>query len=103
MRGDSVAVMPDKTPGRKKTSSKKTVKPPIPIDGGASPASPTPVMTGETGDNAPSNDRFPEIQGEIRQRAYELYEARGRQEGFQEEDWIRAETEILAKYRGKSA
>ena len=58
---------------------------------------------GGIGDNAASNDRFTEIQGEIRQRAYELYEARGRQEGFQEEDWIRAETEILARYRGKSA
>ena len=63
---------------------------------------PTPVLGGE-GDNAASNDRFPGIQEEIRQRAYELYEARGRQEGFQEEDWIHAETEILAKYRGKSA
>lgn len=95
--------MAEKIPGRKKANSKKTVTSPIPIDAGASPGSPTPVMTGGAGDNAASNDRFPGIQEEIRQRAYELYEARGRQEGFQEEDWIRAETEILARYRGKSA
>ena len=95
--------MAEKTPGRKKASSKKTAKPPIPIDGGASAVAPAPVMLSSEGDNAASNERFPGIQEEIRQRAYELYEARGRQEGFQEEDWIRAETEILAKYRGKSA
>lgn len=95
--------MAEKTPGRKKASSKKTAKPPIPIDGGASAVAPAPVMVGGEGDNAASNERFPGIQEEIRQRAYELYEARGRQEGFQEEDWIHAETEILARYRGKSA
>ena len=31
---------------------------------------------------------------EIRRRAYELYEERGRQDGFAEEDWIRAEEEV---------
>src|SRR5215469_15830885 len=101
MRGDFLAVMAEKTPGRKKANSKKTVTPPIPIDSAASPVSPNPVMTAGAGDNAALSDRFPGFQEEIRQRAYELYEARGRQEGFQEEDWIRAETEILARYRAK--
>jgi hypothetical protein len=43
-------------------------------------------------------------QEEIRIRAYELFEQRGRQEGFHDEDWSRAEAEVMAKYRrGKSA
>ena len=32
-------------------------------------------------------------------RAYELFEQRGRLEGSHEEDWARAEAEVLAKYR----
>ncbi len=31
---------------------------------------------------------------EIRQRAYELFEARGGEEGHELEDWLRAEEEI---------
>jgi hypothetical protein len=46
----------------------------------------------------------PGIQEEIRQRAYELYEERGRQDGFHVEDWSRAETEVLSRFhREKSA
>lgn len=33
---------------------------------------------------------------EIRRRAYELYEQRGRQDGGAEQDWIRAEQEVVA-------
>jgi len=44
------------------------------------------------------------IEEEIRIRAYQLFEERGRQEGQHHEDWVRAETEIRAKYqRAKSA
>jgi len=39
------------------------------------------------------------IQEEIRIRAYELFEQRGRLEGFHHDDWARAEAEVLAKYR----
>lgn len=39
------------------------------------------------------------IEEEIRIRAYELFEQRGRLEGFHDEDWARAEAEVLAKYR----
>jgi hypothetical protein len=39
------------------------------------------------------------IEEEIRIRAYELFEQRGRQEGFHDEDWARAEVEVVAKYR----
>jgi hypothetical protein len=36
----------------------------------------------------------PKIEEEIRQRAYELFNARGRQDGYELEDWLRAEEEI---------
>jgi len=40
----------------------------------------------------------------IRHRAYELFELRGRRDGFHDEDWARAEAEILAEFeREKSA
>jgi hypothetical protein len=36
---------------------------------------------------------------EIRQRAHELYEERGREPGYAEQDWLRAEAEVLTRYR----
>jgi len=36
---------------------------------------------------------------EIRRRAHELYEDRGREPGYAEQDWLRAEAEILARRR----
>ena len=48
-------------------------------------------------DHRPSGDQ--RIEEEIRIRAYELFEQRGRLEGFHDEDWARAEAEVLAKYR----
>jgi DUF2934 family protein len=38
-----------------------------------------------------------ELENEISQRAYELYEARGREDGHEQEDWLRAEEEITGK------
>ena len=35
---------------------------------------------------------------EIAKLAYSLYEARGRQEGHQLEDWLRAEQELVRHY-----
>jgi len=44
------------------------------------------------------------MEEEIRVRAYQLFEERGRQEGYHHDDWVRAEAEIRAKYqRAKSA
>ena len=37
------------------------------------------------------------IEEEIRQRAYELFEARGGQDGYELEDWLRAEEEITGR------
>ena len=36
---------------------------------------------------------------QIRQRAYQLYEARGREDGHEQDDWLQAEVEILAVQR----
>jgi hypothetical protein len=38
-------------------------------------------------------------QDRTRERAYELYEIRGRGPGQEEEDWLRAEKEILTRQR----
>ncbi len=38
-----------------------------------------------------------ELEYQIRRRAYELYEERGREDGHHEEDWLRAEEEIRGK------
>jgi hypothetical protein len=34
---------------------------------------------------------------QIRLRAYQLYEARGREDGHEIDDWLRAEAEIMQK------
>ena len=44
-----------------------------------------------------------ELEHQIRLRAYELYEERGRQDGHEEEDWLRAEEEITQKKAGTIA
>ena len=38
-----------------------------------------------------------ELEYQIRRRAYELYEERGREDGHELEDWLRAEEEIREK------
>lgn len=38
-----------------------------------------------------------ELENQISLRAYELYEARGREDGHEQEDWLRAEEEITRK------
>jgi len=35
-----------------------------------------------------------QIQGQIRQRAYEMYELRGREDGDDLDDWLIAESEV---------
>ena len=43
------------------------------------------------------------LEDEIRRRAYEIFEERGRTPGDEHEDWLRAEREVLARYRQQSA
>lgn len=40
---------------------------------------------------------------QIRRRAYELFEQRGYQHGFAEQDWLQAESEILAHRPSRTA
>jgi hypothetical protein len=38
-----------------------------------------------------------ELEAKIRERAYQLYQERGSVAGFEHEDWLRAEREVLAR------
>lgn len=38
-----------------------------------------------------------DLQQKVRQRAYELYELRGREEGHDWDDWLKAESEVTGK------
>jgi len=42
-------------------------------------------------------------QGRVAQRAYELYEQRGRQEGQDLEDWLNAESQMLGRATQRQA
>ena len=44
--------------------------------------------------NNPRMQAHPNLEEEIRRRAYELYEERGREHGHDLDDWVRAEAEI---------
>jgi hypothetical protein len=86
--------MAGKTPGapRKTTSKKSTAKQASAV---------TPISQGN---GVPISSLPEDIQEQIRARAYELYEARGRQEGFHDQDWAQAEAEVMSRYhREKSA
>jgi hypothetical protein len=116
--------MAGKTPGTpRKSSSKKTsskqAQSATPISQGknvtpesnVTPISVTPISvtpSSHGNGNMAENKKYahlePGIQEEIRHRAYELYEERGRQDGLHDEDWSRAETEVLSRFqREKSA
>ncbi len=52
----------------------------------------------------PSDHETLTMEGQIRQRAYELYEQGGRRDGRHLEDWIQAEDEVRNKLGlGKAA
>ena len=44
-----------------------------------------------------------ETQEQIRQRAYELYEARGKGDGHELDDWLKAESEVTGKAKVMAA
>lgn len=86
------------TPRKSTSSRKNTVTQ-------SSPVTPIRESNGTTEENGASQLQ-PGIQDEIRTRAYELYLERGGEDGFDQQDWSRAEAEILSKYqrqREKSA
>jgi Protein of unknown function (DUF2934) len=58
-----------------------------------------PKKPSATAINAPQ-----ELEHQIRERAYELYEARGGEDGHDEEDWLRAKEELtIKKFRTATA
>ena len=50
---------------------------------------------------SPKPDLPSNAEERIRRRAYELYEQRGRVDGFALDDWLQAEAEILGKQTGQ--
>ena len=65
-------------------------------------------MTSHTPTKTPTSvqreNPVPNVEDEIRRRAYELYEQRGREDGHDMDDWLRAEEEIKrARSRGVAA
>jgi hypothetical protein len=51
----------------------------------------------------PTNRAPINLEGQIRNRAYELYLQRGTASGSEAEDWLNAEREILQRYHQQSA
>ena len=52
---------------------------------------------GEWGREANTDGRRPPTHDEIAQLAFSLYESRGRQDGHDIEDWLRAEHELVGR------
>jgi hypothetical protein len=55
-------------------------------------------ITGERGIGKYTGRRPSPTQGEIAQLAFTLYDSRGRQDGHDIEDWLRAEQELVRHY-----
>jgi len=47
--------------------------------------------------NANSEESAVDLEEQIRRRAYELYERRGREAGHETEDWLQAEAELASE------
>ncbi len=60
-----------------------------------SSSDPTPIT--------PRSQKPAELEDEIRRRAYELYEQRGRVDGYDLDDWLQAEAEVLSVQSRKTA
>lgn len=55
-------------------------------------------IVGEMGVGQYTGARFSPTREEIAQLAYSLYESRGRRDGHDVEDWLRAELELFHHY-----
>jgi len=51
----------------------------------------------------PTSQQPAELEDEVRRRAYELYEQRGRVDGYELDDWLQAEAEVLSVKSWKTA
>jgi hypothetical protein len=95
---DSMATKSTRKPRKAQSSKQGTAQPKSTV---------TPITQSGNGTETSSrgfHSLDQRIEEEIRIRAYEFFEQRGRKEGFHDEDWARAEAEVVAKYqRDKSA
>ena len=57
----------------------------------------SPKALSSTVSMVPTDLAAPAIEEEIRLRAYELYEQRGRLPGYENEDWLEAERQVLGR------
>ena len=91
-----------KTPRTPVTENKQVI--PMP-EATTSVAAPARKAKNSTPSSVSLNPPTPiDIEAQIRQRAYELYVERGRMDGFENEDWIKAEQEIRGRLsRAQSA
>ncbi len=53
--------------------------------------------------NPPTEESAIAVMDQIRCRAYELYEERGREDGYDIEDWLHAESEVIRRAETKAA
>lgn len=73
-----------------------------PRNGEAKAKNITPITAGLTQEMKKASSVMT-LEDEIRLRAYELYEERGRTPGFEHQDWVRAEHEVLSRRSQQSA
>jgi DUF2934 family protein len=50
-----------------------------------------------------ANSQAVDLEVQIRQRAYELYQERGCTSGHENDDWLQAEREVLARQKHKQS
>ena len=53
--------------------------------------------------SSPASSQKVDLEGQVRQRAYELYQERGCTPGHENEDWLQAEREIMARQNHKQS
>lgn len=63
----------------------------------------TPLSTGRRPPASVAAATGENVTEQIRRRAYQLYEERGREDGHAEQDWLQAEAEILARNSATAA
>src|SRR5438270_11517182 len=91
----------------KNNNKSETSKTPRLVRNGKSAAATAPAMS-EVGTHRPPQpasdpDSFQRLNELIRMRAYELYEQRGRADGFEAQDWLQAEEQVMEQYRKRTA
>lgn len=88
------------TPLKPATTDEAPAKPVASVQPDASKAGvqAKPFMKQDHGNGARTNG---DLETAIRQRAYELYEKRGRQDGLHNEDWLQAEREIKGQQQAR--